>query len=283
MNSGHEGRLHRPAPYRARPFGLRHRAWRGGSRPDRQYARQPGHRYMGALARGSRRAPLHAAHPRRAVAADAREGRPPRQQPAPAAPAHRGGHDARPPRRRDAGLGRRAYRQLGAPEGHANCCDNFRLALRHAGMPEQPVPAPLNLFMNIPWTADGALSFEPPLSRPGEYVACGRRRRRGGAVRLSAGSRPHQRGRLHADGDPLRGSLPPRRTPVRHSSSLPEPQGDEHLSGSAARGPGCGRGHREILQPERFGEPCGHAASSSDDNLRVAGRQHHRKRRIGLP
>lgn len=62
------------------------------------------------------------------------------------------------------------YRQLGAPEGHANCCDNFRLALRHAGMPEQPVPAPLNLFMNIPWTADGALSFEPPLSRPGDYV-----------------------------------------------------------------------------------------------------------------
>jgi hypothetical protein len=62
------------------------------------------------------------------------------------------------------------YRQLGAPEGHANCCDNFRLALREAGFPEQPVPAPLNLFMNIPWTSDGALSFEPPLSRPGDHI-----------------------------------------------------------------------------------------------------------------
>jgi uncharacterized protein YcgI (DUF1989 family) len=65
---------------------------------------------------------------------------------------------------------RERYRQLGAPEGHANCCDNFALALRDAGLPDQPAPAPLNLFMNIPWTADGGLSFEPPLSRPGDHV-----------------------------------------------------------------------------------------------------------------
>lgn len=65
---------------------------------------------------------------------------------------------------------RERYRQLGAPEGHANCCDNFILALRDAGMPEQPAPAPLNLFMNIPWTPDGALAFETPLSGAGDRV-----------------------------------------------------------------------------------------------------------------
>jgi uncharacterized protein YcgI (DUF1989 family) len=65
---------------------------------------------------------------------------------------------------------RERYRQLGAPGGHANCCDNFALAIRDAGLPEQPAPAPLNLFMNIPWTKDGGLSFEPPLSKPGDRV-----------------------------------------------------------------------------------------------------------------
>ncbi|MFO1150627.1 MAG: urea carboxylase-associated family protein [Alsobacter sp.] len=62
------------------------------------------------------------------------------------------------------------YGQLGAPEGHANCCDNFALAIADAGLPDQPAPAPLNLFMNIPWTAEGALSFDPPLCKAGDRV-----------------------------------------------------------------------------------------------------------------
>ena len=32
-------------------------------------------------------------------------------------------------------------------------------------------PSPLNLFMNIPWTQAGELSFELPVSTPGSYVA----------------------------------------------------------------------------------------------------------------
>ena len=33
------------------------------------------------------------------------------------------------------------------------------------------VPSPLNLFMNIPWTADGTLGFAvPPRPVPGGYV-----------------------------------------------------------------------------------------------------------------
>ena len=31
-------------------------------------------------------------------------------------------------------------------------------------------PSPWNLFMNIPMQADGQLSFESPVSQPGDYV-----------------------------------------------------------------------------------------------------------------
>jgi len=31
-------------------------------------------------------------------------------------------------------------------------------------------PRWLNLFMNIAWTEDGTLSFEPPFSAPGSYI-----------------------------------------------------------------------------------------------------------------
>jgi len=32
------------------------------------------------------------------------------------------------------------------------------------------VPSPWNLFMNIPWTQDGRLSWATPTSSPGDYV-----------------------------------------------------------------------------------------------------------------
>jgi uncharacterized protein len=62
------------------------------------------------------------------------------------------------------------YRQLGAHGYHDNCTDNFLRAIAAAGLAPRPVPAPLNLFMNIPWTLAGDLTFEEPLSRPGDYV-----------------------------------------------------------------------------------------------------------------
>ena len=62
------------------------------------------------------------------------------------------------------------YRMLGAPEGHASCQQNFLAAVRDAGYERTQVPSPLNLFMNIPWTADGSLSFAPPVSAPGDRV-----------------------------------------------------------------------------------------------------------------
>lgn len=54
------------------------------------------------------------------------------------------------------------YRQLGAAGHHDNCTENLRAAMKDLGLEPPEVPCPLNLFMNIPWTADGHLSFEPP-------------------------------------------------------------------------------------------------------------------------
>lgn len=62
------------------------------------------------------------------------------------------------------------YRMLGHRGYHDNCHDNFAAALRALGLPARAVPAPLNLFMNVPWEADGTLRFEPPRSRPGDLV-----------------------------------------------------------------------------------------------------------------
>jgi uncharacterized protein len=62
------------------------------------------------------------------------------------------------------------YRQLGFVGRHDSCRDNFEAALAGLGLPAPPLPAPLNLFMNVPWTKDGSLRFEPPVSRPGDLI-----------------------------------------------------------------------------------------------------------------
>jgi uncharacterized protein YcgI (DUF1989 family) len=62
------------------------------------------------------------------------------------------------------------YQELGCTEYHDNCTDNLAAALAELGLTPPKTPAPLNLFMNIPWTATGDLSFEPPVSTPGCYV-----------------------------------------------------------------------------------------------------------------
>jgi len=62
------------------------------------------------------------------------------------------------------------YEQLGAKGYHANCTDNLRTALAKLGLTPPEAPAPLNLFMNIPIGADGAIRFEPTLAKPGDHV-----------------------------------------------------------------------------------------------------------------
>lgn len=62
------------------------------------------------------------------------------------------------------------YQGLGCTGYHDNCTDNLAEGLRALGLTPPETPSPLNLFMNIPWTTEGALSFDPPVSTPGCHV-----------------------------------------------------------------------------------------------------------------
>ncbi len=62
------------------------------------------------------------------------------------------------------------YQGLGCVEYHDNCQDNLFQGMAELDLIPPETPSPLNLFMNIPWTAAGALSFEPPVSMPGSHV-----------------------------------------------------------------------------------------------------------------
>ena len=62
------------------------------------------------------------------------------------------------------------YGLLGVTGYHDNCRDNLHAALGALGITVPATPSPLNLFMNIPWTADGRLAWGEPVSTPGSYV-----------------------------------------------------------------------------------------------------------------
>ena len=62
------------------------------------------------------------------------------------------------------------YELLGCEEYHDNCTDNLASALAEFGLTPPETPSPWNLFMNIPVGSGGAVSFEPPVSRPGDHL-----------------------------------------------------------------------------------------------------------------
>ena len=62
------------------------------------------------------------------------------------------------------------YELLGCKDYHDNCTDNLAAAMAEIGLEVADTPSPLNLFMNIPVHADDSVTFEPPVSRPGDYV-----------------------------------------------------------------------------------------------------------------
>jgi hypothetical protein len=62
------------------------------------------------------------------------------------------------------------YELLGCTAYHDNCTDNLAAALGELELVAPKTPSPWNLFMNIPVQANGQLSFEPPVSQPGDYV-----------------------------------------------------------------------------------------------------------------
>jgi uncharacterized protein YcgI (DUF1989 family) len=62
------------------------------------------------------------------------------------------------------------YEQLGCAGYHESCTDNLAAALGELGLTPPETPAPWNMWMNIPVAADGSVSFEPPVSKPGDFV-----------------------------------------------------------------------------------------------------------------
>ena len=62
------------------------------------------------------------------------------------------------------------YGLLGVEGYHDNCRDNLHAALAELGLSIPATPPSLNLFMNIPWTADGRLAWGEPVSTPGSYA-----------------------------------------------------------------------------------------------------------------
>ena len=62
------------------------------------------------------------------------------------------------------------YELLGCEGYHDNCTDNLASELAELGLAPPETPSPWNLFMNIPVAPDGSVSFEPPVSGPGDYI-----------------------------------------------------------------------------------------------------------------
>jgi uncharacterized protein YcgI (DUF1989 family) len=63
------------------------------------------------------------------------------------------------------------YEGLGCTEYHDNCTDNLATALAALGFEPPEIPAPLNLFMNIPVIDGDRIEFHPPVSTPGSHIA----------------------------------------------------------------------------------------------------------------
>ncbi|HLR69686.1 DUF1989 domain-containing protein [Virgibacillus alimentarius] len=55
-------------------------------------------------------------------------------------------------------------------DDHPNCHDNLKNALNSFGLGNEPVPDPINLFMNNVLNDVGDYEISEPLSKPGDYV-----------------------------------------------------------------------------------------------------------------
>jgi uncharacterized protein len=62
------------------------------------------------------------------------------------------------------------YELLGVAGHHDSCADNLRAALAELGLAPPEIPAPLNMFMNIPVGPGGAISFAPSIAGLGSHV-----------------------------------------------------------------------------------------------------------------
>jgi uncharacterized protein YcgI (DUF1989 family) len=62
------------------------------------------------------------------------------------------------------------YQQFGCSGYHDNCSDNLRMAMNAIGLQAPKIPAPFNIWMNIPVAEDGSVQFLPTVSKPGDRI-----------------------------------------------------------------------------------------------------------------
>lgn len=62
------------------------------------------------------------------------------------------------------------YQNLGCEGYHDNCADNLRMALGAIGLRAPMIPAPFNIWMNVPVGNTGSTHFAPPVSNAGDHV-----------------------------------------------------------------------------------------------------------------
>lgn len=62
------------------------------------------------------------------------------------------------------------YYTLGVKGYHDNCTDNLKMALKAIKLQAPEVPAPLNLWMNTPYKADGTLDWLSTVSKADDYM-----------------------------------------------------------------------------------------------------------------
>ena len=56
------------------------------------------------------------------------------------------------------------------PEYHPSCFENLYTSLAPYDIKPDDVPTAFNIFMNVQFSADGKLSVDPPLSKPGDHL-----------------------------------------------------------------------------------------------------------------
>jgi hypothetical protein len=62
------------------------------------------------------------------------------------------------------------YRALGVTGWHASCAENLRTAIDGIGHQVEVVPQPVNIFMNIPVSTDGELTWKSSLAEAGAAI-----------------------------------------------------------------------------------------------------------------
>jgi len=62
------------------------------------------------------------------------------------------------------------YEEMGCTDYHRNCADNLHEGLAGLGLSIPFTPPSLNLFMDVPVSADHRLTRRPPSVKPGDYL-----------------------------------------------------------------------------------------------------------------